>query len=228
MTRTLRGIADWSELGPLEDWPDVCAFVTDGEPDWEAAAYLRSGTAFAWRQTPYRCTLCGLPNGQAVLTDGRQYVWLEGLAHYVEAHGVHLPVRWEGTAGPVDVSWFEDALMNTGEVTVDQTWWRSQARDVATHLPGCWRSPVRRAWNLPRFADIWVDGVPAGDVATMARLRRLFGADWLFSGLRDRIAGQPFLAVTAGDPAEFNRVTDLRDYLFYDTPDGLLSVKPDA
>jgi hypothetical protein len=226
VTRTLRGFGDWAEPGPLENWPDVCGFVTGGEPDLETAAYLRSGTPIMWRMTPYRCDLCGIANGQAVLTDGEHYVWLEGLAHYVEEHGVRLPVRLSGTAVPVDALWFENALLNTGEIRIDHEWWQGQQRDVAEHLPGCFRSPVRREWNLPAFADIYVDRVT--DIATMARLRRLFGADWPFDGLRDRIAAQPFLVAANGRPAELSRATELCGYLFYGTPDGLLSVVPDA
>jgi hypothetical protein len=226
VTRVLRGIGDWAEPGPLENAPDVCAFAGSGEPDLETAAYLRSGTAIMARMTPYRCDLCGIPNGQAVLTDGEGWVWLEGLAHYVEEHGVRLPVRLRGTAAPVDTAWFEDALLNTGEVTVDESWWWAQGRDVDEHLPGCFRSPVRREWNLPAHADIWVDGVR--DLATMVRIRRLFGADWPFDGLRDRIAAQPFLVEPGGRPATLSRVAGLCDFLFYETPDGLLSVVPDA
>ncbi|MFC4068535.1 hypothetical protein [Actinoplanes subglobosus] len=66
------------------------------------------------------------------------------------------------------------------------------------------------------------------DVATMARLRRHFGADWPFDGLRDRIAAQPFLVERAGRPGELNRVEGLRDFLFYATPDGLLPVVTEA
>jgi hypothetical protein len=222
----LRALGDWAEPGPLAGGPDVCAFVAAGEPDRETAAYLRSGTAVQWRMTPYRCRLCGIPNGRAVLTDGLHYAWLEGLAHYVEEHHVHLPVRLRGRAAPVDVGWFEDALLTTGEVTVDGTWWQEQRREPAQHLPGCFRSPVRCEWNLPAYADIWIDGVR--DIATMARLRRHFGADWPFDRLRDRIAAQPFPVERNGRPAELNRVTELREHLFYETVDGLLSVVPDV
>jgi hypothetical protein len=219
-------IGVWAEPGLTADLPDVCAFASDGEPDLETAIYLRSGTGFMARMTPYRCDLCGIDNGQTVLTDGERFVWLEGLAHYVEEHGVRLPVRLSGTAAPVDVAWFEDALLNTGEVTIAETWWQGLRRDVTEHLPGCFRSTVRREWHLPLHADIWIDGV--GDVATMARLRRLFGADWPFGGLRDRIAAQPFLAERNGRPRERNRVAGLREYLFYETPEGLLSVAVDG
>lgn len=227
MAPKIRGLGFWAEPGQ-EDEPDVCGFVTAAPPDRETIAYLRSGTPFVWRATPWTCLLCGRPNGSAILTDGERYEWPEGLAHYLEDHGVRLPVRLRGRAGPVDAETYDNGVYGR-QVTVDHTWWRAQSpagdRD---HLPGCPRSPVRRPWNLPRTADIWIDGVPTGDVATMARLRRLFGADWPFATLRDRIASQPFPVEPGGDPAALNRQPGLRDFLFYATPGGLLPVAVDG
>ncbi len=215
---TVTRIGFWAEPGD-DGGPDVCAFVSDAEPDREAIAYLRSGTPFAWRGTPWACVLCGRPLGAAVLTDG-VYEWPEGLAHYLEEHRVRLPLRLRGTAAPVDAETYRP------EVSDDDTWWTAQVRD-RPHLPGCPRSPVRRPWNLPRTADIWIDRVRPGDVTTMARLRRLFGADWPFSELHARIAAQPFPVRAGGDPAALNSEPHLRDHLFYATPDGLLPVAVD-
>lgn len=158
--------------------------------------------------------------GNTTLTDGVRFIWHEGLAHYVEQHGVRLPVRLEGIPEPIDGEAFDH------RVPVDNDWWLWQGFAVTEHLPGCHHSPVRCEWNLPAYADIWIDGVT--DIATMARLRRLFGAAWPFDRLRDRIAEQPFLVERNGRPPRLNQVTELRGYLFYDTPLGLLSVVPDV
>jgi hypothetical protein len=221
VTRTLRSIGHWAGLGPAEPWPDVCGFVSD-ETDHEAAAYLRAGTVIAASASHARCTLCGRSVGNTLLTDGDRFIWHQDLIHYVEEHGVRLPVRLEGVPGPVETDGFDNGLR------VDYDWWTQQGRMAADHLPGCHHSPVRCEWNLPAHADIWIDRVRPGDIATMARLRRLFGAAWPFERLRDRIAAQPFLVERNGRPAELNRVGELRDFLFYDTPDGLVSVIPDV
>ncbi|BEL03881.1 hypothetical protein Q0Z83_020720 [Actinoplanes sichuanensis] len=222
MTRKIRTIGYWAGLGPAEPWPDVCAFVSD-DVDHEAVAYLRAGTMIAVSGSSARCTLCGRSIGRRLLTDGDRYMWHEGLAHYVEEHGVRLPVRLVGVPAPFDAEGFDHS------VSVDSDWWFGQrGRPVVDHLPGCHHSPVRCEWMLPAYADIWIDRVRPGDITTMARLRRLFGADWPFSGLRDRIAAQPFLVERNGRPAELNRVAELRDFLFYDTSEGLVSVIPDV
>ncbi|GAA4953840.1 polymorphic toxin type 27 domain-containing protein [Actinoplanes utahensis] len=221
MTRTLRGIGDFGTV-------DVCAFVSGGEPDHETVAYLRSGTPFVWSTSLSPCLLCGRRTSTAVLTDGERYVWPESLIHYVGEHGVRLPVSLRGTPGPVDADRFAEGLLTTGEVTIDDDWWSAQRRDAVRHLPGCPRSPVRCSWQLPRNADIWVDGVWPGDVATMARLRRLFGAAWPFSELHARIADQPFRVAVNGDPVALNRESGLRDHLFYGAPGALLPVTTDV
>jgi hypothetical protein len=56
--------------------------------------YLRSGRRLTAYQGYSTCRFrCGVPEdqmGDADVTDGR-WVWPEGLAHYVETHGVRLP-----------------------------------------------------------------------------------------------------------------------------------------
>ncbi|WP_433788825.1 hypothetical protein [Actinoplanes sp. CA-252034] len=222
MTRMLRGIGYWDGPQAPDGWPDVCAFAV-GEPDERVAAYLRSGTPFMAMAGRSRCRLCGRWNGSAELTDGESFCWPEGLAHYVEEHGVRLPeevraVAARGPARPVD------ALLFNETIPIDAGWWRAQARDGA-HLPGCRHSASLGWWELPAVADIHVDRVPVGDVALMARLRRALGVDWPFATLRELTARQPVLAVTGGDPAALNRRhPELCGYLFYATADGLLPV----
>lgn len=74
------------------------------------------------------CRLCDAPNGCAEITDGRQLVWPEGLAHYVEAHGVRLPAKvvelMRTPPSPIDASAFTRDLFRVGRVTLDYEWWR--------------------------------------------------------------------------------------------------------
>lgn len=69
---------------------------------WDASTkkrvveYLKAGdTAVRWRGWS-NCRVCDEHNGSQCLTDGT-WVWPEGLAHYVEAHGTQLP--------PLFVAW---------------------------------------------------------------------------------------------------------------------------
>jgi hypothetical protein len=68
-------------------------------PDWcaeereQMAAYLRAGRTYAqWRGVSYCRFKCGVSDsmGSRCLTDG-EWVWPEGLAHYIERHKVRLP-----------------------------------------------------------------------------------------------------------------------------------------
>src|SRR5215471_636531 len=77
------------------NWPDPAWFI---DPEWDPAVrariveYLRTGTlarvfcGLSWCR--FRCATDIV--GSAELTDGR-FLWPEGLAHYVEHHGVRLP-----------------------------------------------------------------------------------------------------------------------------------------
>jgi hypothetical protein len=96
--KTLHRIGYWQERG-AEHLPRPETLM-DGATSGGAhslerarvAALLRAGTSVFGSVGYSTCRVCGLQNGRDELTDGT-YVWPEGLAHYVEAHGVVLPVE---------------------------------------------------------------------------------------------------------------------------------------
>lgn len=61
------------------------------------------------------CRVCGALNGSLELTDGT-FSWPEGLAHYLEEHGVRLPPRFVEHARRTTER-LEDA-------EIDEVWWR--------------------------------------------------------------------------------------------------------
>lgn len=78
-------------------FPDPQRLICPGRypADREAiAGYLRNGREYAkWRGVSYCRFGCGIDDfamGSRCLTDG-EWVWPEGLSHYVEAHSVLLP-----------------------------------------------------------------------------------------------------------------------------------------
>ncbi|MFG2039917.1 hypothetical protein [Dactylosporangium sp. NPDC048998] len=244
MTKVLRLIGYWDGRAAPEGMPDVCDFVradADITMQRSVAAYLRSGTVFAAAAGVSVCRLCGAANGSTEKTDGEHFVWPEGLAHYVEEHGVRLPdevaaVAVRGVAPVVDLEWFTPALLETGELTIDVDWWCGlagvgSAGPTVEHLPGCRRRSSMARWHLPAAADIYVDRIPSDAVAILVQIRRLLGAPWPFSGLRDLLGSQPFLAA-AGNPSRLSCTLisspELRPYLFYDSEGGLNPVWSDA
>jgi hypothetical protein len=241
MPRVVRLIGYWDGPTVPAGLPDVCDFVSPGS-DADArravSAYLGSGTVFVATGGVSICRLCGIANGSAELTDGQHFVWPEGLAHYVQDHGVRLPdeilaVAIGGRAPAVDCAWFERAVLHTGEVRIDTGWWSRAGRSTGTeHLRGCRRSAVPASWNLPTTADIYIDKVPPDSVATLVQLRRILGSTWPFAELRGLLATQPCRAVAAGNPKALNRALtaspELRPHLFYDTADGLMPIWVDA
>ncbi|WP_147457074.1 hypothetical protein [Micromonospora pisi] len=136
MHRTLRVIGYWRDSSASESLPDVRDFIDESVPAGVRAAvvaYLRSGTWFVATAGFSRCRICGVANGSTDFTDGEHFVWPEGLAHYLETHGVWLPddvtaIARRGLAGAVDTGEFERALLDAGEVALDQQWWASQRR----------------------------------------------------------------------------------------------------
>jgi hypothetical protein len=141
--KVLRLIGYWAE-DPDDGWPDPAAFV---DPDVVRAAqhaistYLRKGTVFAAAAGFSACRLCGRANGSTEMTDGEFFTWPEGLAHYVDDHGVRLPdtitqVMVSHEPGPVDPHNFEQELFERQTVVIDDGWWRNEAarkRDERTN-----------------------------------------------------------------------------------------------
>jgi hypothetical protein len=109
-------------LGDTEKgWPDPRRFV---DPSWDedtrqlVVAHLHRGLVSAAYCGPSRCRFCGIVNGSLELSDG-VFVWPEGLAHYVESHGVRLPERFVEHARTL-AQMYETA-------DVDDEWWRAQS-----------------------------------------------------------------------------------------------------
>jgi hypothetical protein len=126
-------------IGYWDDRLHVCDFVrSDADPAAQrmVVAYLRSGTVVAVSAGFSVCRICRIRNGSSELTDG-DFVWPEGLAHYVEEHGVQLPpeviaAAERGPAAPVEVA----------QADVDTEWWAALSpRPCSEHLPGCPRAP---------------------------------------------------------------------------------------
>jgi hypothetical protein len=93
----LRLIGYWArDEGPSKYPHPTCLVGLGGSPEERGriAAYLRSGRHLSGQCGYSFCRFaCGIPNeqmGSSELTDG-EWVWPEGLAHYVEAHAVGLP-----------------------------------------------------------------------------------------------------------------------------------------
>ncbi|WP_427896686.1 hypothetical protein ACQHIV_03445 [Kribbella sp. GL6] len=88
----LKLIGYWSGPG-ADGWPEIGAFVDEGwdpeEREW-VVDYLRTGVISRTYMGYSRCRMCGRDNGVVELTDG-VWVWPEGLAHYLDEHGVRLP-----------------------------------------------------------------------------------------------------------------------------------------
>ncbi len=117
-TRPLIVIGYWqSERQPELPRPE--AFVDDTWDEHERytiESYLRHAAVHRAYLGLSRCRLCGQPNGSLEQSDGT-YAWPEGLAHYVEAHGVRLPGLF-----------VEHALQRIEALEQrphDETWWRS-------------------------------------------------------------------------------------------------------
>lgn len=114
-TTHLRAVGYWRPMdrrrkSPRPDPRDLVDATRTPEERAELVARLRAGTVlFRWLGSS-TCRFCGLrPNGNTCLTDGVN-VWPEGLAHYVEAHGV-----WVDLAPVVHTLKYGLALCGAGD-----------------------------------------------------------------------------------------------------------------
>jgi hypothetical protein len=117
VSRALVLIGYWRSDYDL-NWPQVEDFIDE---DWDLRArrdtvtYLRRASVARIFWGSSTCRICGVDNGSAELTDGR-FIWPEGFAHYVEAHGVR----------PPDL--FVDHVLahraRPLSVAIDDVWWR--------------------------------------------------------------------------------------------------------
>jgi hypothetical protein len=117
--RRLRLIGYWQS--PVNyNWPKVEDFV---DPNWDSEEreltinYLRAG-AFARRFWGVStCRFCGAENGREELTDG-EWLWPDGLAHYLAVHEVRLPHEFVAHA--------RERYGRVREEEIDRSWWRAQ------------------------------------------------------------------------------------------------------
>lgn len=158
-----------SEEEPL--WPDPAWFVDD---DWATSergrvlTYLRGGVTpwvaagVSWCR--FRCE--GRWCGSAELSDGR-FLWPEGLAHYVERHGVRLPrefVTHALEAYPEATPRRAAHGLTLDNVAIDKSWWMRQR---GFRAGSSFRSPPRQGAFFARW--------PGGPLElTSVRLARRF------------------------------------------------------
>jgi hypothetical protein len=125
MIRTLTLIGYWaSERHP--EWPDPRTFIESAWDEVErdlVLSHLRRGFVARAYMGLSPCRLCDERVGSLELSDG-EFIWPEGLDHYVEAHGLRPP---RGFITHV-LEW-TDSLE---EAAVDSTWWQSQAGSAPT------------------------------------------------------------------------------------------------
>lgn len=122
METPLRLIGYWAS--PTDDtWPDPRALVDpawDGDERESVAIYLRYGLiASAWMGFS-TCRFCEVRVGNLELTDG-EYVWPEGLAHYVTEHQVRLPAEF--------IAHVHEMERRLESAVVDPTWWRTHGTE---------------------------------------------------------------------------------------------------
>jgi hypothetical protein len=116
LSKSLRRLGYWSD-GPESPWPDPHALV---DASWESeerevvAMYVDHATILSASLGASKCRFCGKVNGNLDLTDG-DFVWPEGLAHYVNEHGVRLPAEF--------VDHVFARLSRLSDAVIDDEWW---------------------------------------------------------------------------------------------------------
>lgn len=101
-------------------FPDPVSLIHsewDRQEREDVADYLKRGLVARAYLGGSSCRLCNEAVGSLELSDGT-YLWPEGLAHYVEVHGVRPPAQF--------VRHIHDQTSRLEEAVVDDGWWRSQ------------------------------------------------------------------------------------------------------
>ena len=123
-TRQTGLIGYWQDANS-PGWPTPEVFV---DADWSVeerdgvAAYLGAGRGWRHFMGKSTCRICRQPNGSSELTDG-DWVWPEGLAHYVAQHAVRLPDEFVRHA-PREKLPNHRRLPRDRET--DTSWWKAQ------------------------------------------------------------------------------------------------------
>jgi len=85
--------------------------------------------------------------------------------------------------------------------------------------------PRDTPYRLPFVADIYVSGIPSGDLVVLMRMKKFLNAAWPASMYRQLLLEQPFLALVAGHPIALERRLEndssLSPFLFWAAPEGL-------
>ena len=118
-----RLIGYWRD-GSSPGWPDPQVFVDGGWSPQEreaVAGYLRVGRGWRHYMGQSLCRICGQPNGSSELTDG-DWVWPEGLAHYVATHSVRLPEEFVVHV----LSERKPNVRRLPRGAPDMSWWKAQ------------------------------------------------------------------------------------------------------
>ena len=100
-------------------WPDPRSMVDpelDEDERNELVSYLQRGFVVRSWMGYSPCRICGANNGDLDVTDG-VYIWPDGLAHYVDAHSVRLPIRF--------TDHIQARLDELENPIIDDSWWRS-------------------------------------------------------------------------------------------------------
>jgi len=132
----IRSVDDADFIPPQE-------LVRPVDPDVrrKLAAYLDAGALFEQYRGVSHCRFfCEGYNGSRELTDG-EWVWPEGLSHYVSVHGVTLPQEFVARAlsgRPIP----RGDLRDDGRREVDVEWWKQWCRQ---HRSGKCAAQLREA-----------------------------------------------------------------------------------
>jgi hypothetical protein len=118
----LRLIGYWCSTEGEDGWPDPNDFIDwswDEEERRQIVRYLSdAGVLLRAYRGKHVCRLCGERHGSLQMSDG-DYLWPDGLTHYVVAHGVRLPEDF--------VQHVTSRSRELLGATVDALWWRDQA-----------------------------------------------------------------------------------------------------